>query len=70
METTGDDTDADGAAVVPVCFINLAAGAAGDNTDDGTDDDGGRGDGDASPISLTFSLNSESSCVIMNNTKY
>jgi hypothetical protein len=72
IETTGDDTDgaacdadADGVAGVPVWFIVLVAAAAGgDGNND--DDDGGIGeDGDASPISLTFSLNSESSCAMI-----
>ena len=68
IETTGDDdagavydADTDGAAGVPGCFIVLAAG---DDDDDDDDDDGGE-DGGASPISLTFSLNSESSCAII-----
>ena len=71
IETTGDDTDADGVAGVPVCFTDLAAGAAGDDTAGAgdNDDDGGGEDGDASPISLTFSLKTESSCMVIHKTK-
>ena len=70
IETTGDDddddaaavcndTDADGDAGVPVCSTVLDAGA-------NDDDDGGNGeDGAAPPSSLTFSLNSESSWMMM-----